>query len=49
MFPSYLKVEKLVHSYFEPDKHYCSYLERKKAKTFSSQLLGARKKIMTSI
>ena len=31
MFPSYLKVEKLVHSYFEPDKHGCSYLERKKS------------------
>ena len=31
MFPSYLKVEKLVPSYFEPDKHCCSYLERKKS------------------
>ena len=30
MFPSYLKVTKLVPSYFEPDKHCCSYLERKK-------------------
>ena len=39
-------VEKLVRSYFEPDKHFCSYLEREKC---SSQLLGARKKIMTSI
>ena len=28
MFPSYLEVEKLVTSYFEPDKHCCSYLER---------------------
>ena len=58
MFPSYLKKEKkLVPSYFEPDKLCCSYLEREKIgipaiwrpKKFSSQLLGARKKIMTSI
>ena len=46
----------LVPSYFEPDKHCCSYLEREKSgsllfgdKKCSSQLLGARKKIMTSI
>ena len=46
----------LVPSYFEPDKHSCSYLEREKSgsllfgtKKCSSQLLGARKKIMTSI
>ena len=31
MFPSYLEVEKLVPSYFEPDKQCCSYLERKKS------------------
>ena len=31
MFPSYLEVEKLVRSYFEPDKHCCSYLEREKS------------------
>ena len=56
MFPSYLEAEKLVPSYFEPDKHCCSYLEREKVdpcyletKICSSQLLGARKKIMTSI
>ena len=56
MFPSYLEVEKLVPSYFNPDTHCCSYLEREKVepcyletKKFSSQLLGARKKIMTSI
>ena len=43
-------------SYFEPDKHCCSYLEIEKVdpcyleiKKCSSQLLGARKKIMTSI
>ena len=48
--------KKLVPSYFEPDKHCCSYLEREKRgsllfgdKKCSSQLLGARKKIMTSI
>ena len=46
----------LVPTYFEPDKHCFSYLEREKVdpcyletKKFSSQLLGARKKIMTSI
>ena len=50
------KWEKLVPSYFEPDKHCCSYLEREKVdpcyldtKKCSLQLLGARKKIMTSI
>ena len=31
MFPRYLEVEKLVPSYFEPDKHFCSYLEREKS------------------
>ena len=30
MFHSYLEVEKMVRSYFKPDKHCCSYLERKK-------------------
>ena len=30
MFPSYLELEKLVPSYFEPHKHCCSYLEREK-------------------
>ena len=55
-FPAIWKWEKLVNSYFEPDKHCCSYLEREKmipcyleTKKCSSQLLGARKKIMTSI
>ena len=50
------KWKKLVTSYFEPDKHCCSYLEREKSgsllfgdKKYSSQLFGARKKIMTSI
>ena len=56
MFPSYFEVEKLVPSYFEPDKHCRSYLEREKSGSHlfgdqicSSQLLGARKKIMTCI
>ena len=33
MFPSYLEVEKLVPSYFNPDTHCCSYLEREKSGT----------------
>ena len=31
MLASYLEVENLVTSYFEPDKHCCSYLEREKS------------------
>ena len=31
MFPIFLEVEKMVPSYFEPDKHCCSYLEREKS------------------
>ena len=30
-FPDILKWKKLVNSYFEPDKHSCSYLEREKS------------------
>ena len=55
-FPAIWKWKKLVPSYFEPDKHCCIYLERETSgsllfgdKKCSSQLLGARKKIMTSI
>ena len=55
-FPAIWKWKKLVPSYFEPDKHCCSYLERGKVdpcyletKKCSSQLFGARKTIMTSI
>ena len=55
-FPALWKWKKLVPSYFEPDNHCCSYLEREKVdpcyfetKKYSSQLLRARKKIMTSI
>ena len=40
MFRSYLEVEKMVPSYFEPDKHCCSYLEREK----SGSLLFVAKK-----
>ena len=31
MFPSYLDLKKLAPSYFEPDKHCCSYLEIEKS------------------
>ena len=31
MFPSFLEKKKLVHTYFEPDKHCRSYLEREKS------------------
>ena len=31
MIPIYLEVKKMVHSYFEPDKHCCSYLDRDKS------------------
>ena len=56
-FPAIWKWKKLVPSYFEPDKHCCSYLEREKSgsllfrcsKKYSSQQLGARKKIITCI
>ena len=55
-FPAIWNRKKLDTSYFEPDNHCCSiwrekkvdpfYLETKKCR---SQLLGARKTIMTSI
>ena len=55
-FPAIWKWKKLVPSYFELDKHCCSYLKREKSgsllfgdKKCSSQQLRARKKIMTSI
>ena len=55
-FPATWKWKKLVPSYFEHDKHCCSFSREKKlepcyleTKKCSSQLLGARKKIMTSI
>ena len=47
MFPSYLEVEKKqVHSYFEPDKHCCSYLEREKS---GSLLFGDQKMQFTTV
>ena len=56
MFPSYFKLKKLVPSYFEPENHCCSYLEREKIGSllFGPQKMqfttvGERKKIMTSI
>ena len=56
MFPSYLELEKTGSNYFEPDKQCCNSLEREngdpcywETKKSSSQLLGARKKIMTCI
>ena len=55
-FSAIWKWKKLVPSYFEPVKHCCSYLDREKSgyllfgdKKCSSQLLEARKNIMTSI
>ena len=46
MFPSYLEVQKLVPSFFEPDKHCCSYLEREKC---VSQLFGDQKMQFTTV
>ena len=46
MFPSYLEVEKLVPSYFEPNKHCCSCLEREKS---GSLLFGDQKMQFTSV
>ena len=46
MFPIYLEVEKLVSSYFEPDKHCCSYLEREKS---GYRLIGDQKMQFTSV
>ena len=39
-FPAICKCKKLVPSYFEPDKHCCSYLEREKS---GSLLFGDQK------
>ena len=46
MFPSYLEKKKLVSSYFEPDKHCCSYLEREKS---GSLLFGDQKIQFTTV
>ena len=56
MFPSYLEVEKMVPSYFQPNKHCYSYLEREKSGSllFEDQKMQfttvrRKEKIMTSI
>ena len=56
MFTRYLEVGKTVPSYFEPDKHCCSYLEREKSGSllFGDQKMQfttvrSKEKIMTSI
>ena len=46
MFPSICKWKKLVPSYFEPDKHCCSYLEREKS---GSLLFGDQKMQFTTV
>ena len=46
MFPSYLEVGKMVPSYFEPDKHCCSYLKRYKS---GSLLFGDQKMQFTTV
>ena len=46
MFPSYWKWEKKVPSYFDPDKHCCSYLEREKS---GSLLFGDQKMQFTTV
>ena len=46
MFPIYLEVENLVPSFFEPDKHCCSCLEREKS---GSLLFGDQKMQFTTV
>ena len=46
MFPSYLEVENVVPSYFESDKHCCSYLQREKS---GSLLFGDQKMQFTTV
>ena len=47
MFPSYfVQWKKLVPSYFDPDKHGCSYLEREKSGTL---LFGDQKMQFTTV
>ena len=45
-FPAIWKWEKLVPSYFEPDKHCCSYLDREKS---GSLLFGDQKMQFTTV
>ena len=46
MFPAIWKWKNLVSSYFEPDKHFCSYLEREKC---GSLLFGEQKMQFTTV
>ena len=46
MFPTIWKQKKMVPSYFEPDKHCCSYLEREKS---GSLLCGDQKMQFTTV
>ena len=46
MFPAIWKCKKLDPSYFEPDKHCCSYLEREKS---GSLLFGDKKMQFTTV
>ena len=46
MFPAIWKWKKKVPSYFEPDKHCCSYLERE---TSGSLLFGDQKMQFTTV
>ena len=46
MLPSYLEEKTLVPSYFETDKHCCSYLEREKS---VSLLFGDQKMQFTTV
>ena len=46
MFPAIWKCIKLVPSYFEPDKHCCSYLEREKSRYL---LFGDQKMQFTTV
>ena len=45
-FPAIWKWEKLVPSYFEPDKHCCSYLDIEKSR---SLLFGNQKMYFTTV
>ena len=45
-FPAIWKWKKLVSRYFEPDKHFCSYLEREKS---GSLLFGDQKMQFTTV
>ena len=46
MFPAIWKWKILVSSYFEPDKHFCSYLQREKS---GSLLFGEQKMQFTTV